>query len=333
MMTISRRALLRAAAAGPLTAATAARPAVALITGGDRYHNVLNALLAVDDQIRPALKRKRRVVIKPNCVVADSPLSATHVDTLHAVLEYLRPRFRGPIAIAESSRFDTEEAYRNYGYGALKLPMIDLNEEQDAVPFELVDGSVQLMQVRLARRLLDADAFIFSVARPKAHDAVVATLSVKNMAMAAPLHAARKSGEKWHDKSRYHIGYRQMHFNIMLTAKVMRPAWGAAVIDAWEGMEGDGPIRGTAIASRFALASTDLVAADRVGVEAMGVDPAWVGYLNYCGRAGLGEFDLSRIELRGGVEIAAVRRPYRLHRAIQKQLEWMGPAQVVRKTG
>jgi hypothetical protein len=36
-------------------------------------------------------------------------------------------------------------------------------------------------------------------------------------------------------------------------------------------------------------------------------------------------FDLARIDLRGGTRIEDVRRVYKLHRWIERQLEWMGP--------
>jgi len=62
----------------------------------------------------------------------------------------------------------------------------------------------------------------------------------------------------------------------------MQPYWGLAVIDGHEGMEGNGPVMGTPVASKLAIASTDFIAADRVAVECMGVDPNWVGYLRYC---------------------------------------------------
>ena len=120
---------------------------------------------------------------------------------------------------------------------------------------------------------------------------MVATLSVKNLVMAAPLHSTRKETAAWHDKSKYHQGYREIQMNLAITARRMRPFWGATVIDGFEGMEGEGPLKGTPVASRIAIASTDFVAADRIGVEAMGVDPTWVGYLGYCCDAGLGQYD------------------------------------------
>lgn len=326
----TRRGLLGMGAAA--LAAAAPRPTVALVRGEDRRKNVYQALLAIDNQVRAAMRRKQYVLLKPNCVSVKNQLGSTHADALRGILDYVVPRFRGPIVIAESSRDETRDAYDNFGYGRVvaeyrerRITLVDLNREERFRPFEILDRDLHLIQVRLAERLFDPQAFILGSAILKSHDAVVATLSVKNLCLAAPLHSVPGAAERWHDKSRYHQGYRQMHFNILLTAKAMRPFWGATVIDGFEGMEGNGPLSGTPVPSRVAIASTDFVAADRVGVELMGVDPEWVGYLNYCSHAGLGRFDLAGIELRGGVAIGSVRRKYRLHRRIEQQLEWMGP--------
>lgn len=211
------------------------------------------------------------------------------------------------------------------GYRPLKINFVDLNEDPRPLVHEIVDRDLHLTQVRLASRLFDPDAFILGCAILKAHDNVVATLSVKNLVMAAPLHNARNETAKWHDKARYHQGYRQIQMNIALTAKRMRPYWGATVIDGFEGMEGEGPLRGTPVPSRLAIASTDFVAADRVGVECMGVNPAWPGYLQYCCDAGLGQYDLAQIDLRGSATLPEVRRTYKLHPRVDKQIEWLGP--------
>ena len=285
---ISRRTLLSAVAGAPLGRAQISsfqgRAAVSLVRGEDRRRNVYNALVAIDDQIRPALKRKKHVLLKANTVAVNNQLGCTHADALRGVLDYLSERWRGPVAIADSSKDCTWDAYDHFQYNrvaneyrSLKVSLVDLNEDPNPLVHEIVDRDLHLTQVRLASRLFDPDAFILGCALLKAHDMVVATLSVKNLVMAAPLHNARNETTKWHDKSRYHQGYRQIQMNIALTAKRMRPYWGATVIDGYEGMEGEGPLRGTPVASRLAIASTDFVAADRVGVESMGVNPAWPG--------------------------------------------------------
>ncbi|MGE5645285.1 MAG: DUF362 domain-containing protein [Acidobacteriota bacterium] len=327
---LSRRSFLAGAAALPVRAAEA-RPAVSLTCGEDRRANVRRALEAIDDQVRPALKRKKYVFLKPNCVAVNNQLGSTHADALRGILDYLEPRFRGPVVIGDSSKDCTWDAYESFRYAALageykrlRIKLVDLNEEE-SVAHQIVDRNLHLANVRLARRFFDPDAFILGAAILKTHDNVVATLSVKNLVMAAPLHNSRREPAQWHDKYAYHAGYRQMHMNLALTARRMRPFWGATVIDGYEGMEGEGPLRGTPVASRVALASTDLVAADRAGLETMGVDPAWPGYLRYCAEAGLGEYDLANIELRAERELASVRKVYKLHPRVKRQLEWMGP--------
>ncbi|MBI4876115.1 MAG: DUF362 domain-containing protein [Acidobacteria bacterium] len=335
MVSHSRRTFL-SLAAGAAAAKAQSQPyeqraTVSLVRGEDRRKNVCNALVAVDDQIRPALKRKKYVLLKPNCVAVNNQLGSTHADALRGILDYLAPRFKGPIVIADSSKDVTWDAYENFHYHrvvseyrAQKVSLVDFNDEERFVAQEIVDRDLHLTQVRLAGRMFDPDAFILGSAILKAHDNVVATLSVKNLVMSAPLHNSRKETRKWHDKARYHAGYRQIQMNLAITARRMRPFWGATVIDGFEGMEGEGPLRGTPVPSRVAIASVDLVAADRVGVEAMGVNPEWPGYLQYCCNAGLGQYDLAKIDLRGGVSIESIRKKYKLHPRIDRQLEWMG---------
>ena len=229
-------------------------------------------------------------MIKPNLVSTVNPLAATHAETVHGILDFLGPRFKGPVVIAESSAGDTLEGYEHFGFGSLardhrerEVRLVDLNREGRYETLQILDNDLHLQPVRLAARLVDPDAYVICAAALKTHNAVVATLSVKNMTLGAPLRSAPQEGARWNDKRRYHVGLRQMHYNMLLTAQRLGPTWGAAVIDGFEGMEGNGPASGRPVASRLAIASTDYVAADRVGVECMGIDPAWVGYLGYCG--------------------------------------------------
>jgi uncharacterized protein (DUF362 family) len=153
---------------------------------------------------------------------------------------------------------------------------------------------------------------------------VVATLSVKNVVLGSPLRSVRGEQPVWNEKRKFHVGIRQTHVNMLLTAARLSPSWGAAVIDGFEGMEGDGPNDGTAVPSRIAIASTDWIAADRVGVETMGIDANWLGYLRYCADAGIGQYDLNRIQVVGE-SIASVAKKYKLHPDIERELLWMGP--------
>jgi uncharacterized protein (DUF362 family) len=311
------------------------RSVVSVANGASRRKNVQEALMAIEDQIMPVLKTKKHVVIKPNLVSSSDQLASTHVDALHGILDFLGPRFKGPVVIAESAAGYTTEAFDHFGYRGLipehkplDVSLVDLNEEGRYLTHTILNEDLHLVPVRLAARLLDPEAYIICSAMLKTHNTVVATLSIKNMALGAPLHSARKDNQRWNDKRAYHGGVRQTHVDIAMTAERLKPCWGTAVLDGWEGMEGNGPTGGTLVPSRIAIASTDFVAADRVGVQAMGINPEWVGYLGFCARAGLGQANLSRIEIRGA-KLAAVTRKYRMHDDLERELRWMGPMKVI----
>lgn len=307
------------------------RSKVALVRGENRRKNVHDALVAIDAEIRPRLARKQYVIIKPNNVSTVNQLAATNADAMRGILDYLAPRFKGPVIIAESSAGDTLEGFDNFGYHKLTtefrsqpVSLLDLNREAKYEAIPIVNYDLHVVPVRLAARLLDPEAFVVCSAMPKTHNVTVVTLSVKNMTLGAPLHHAPGETPRWNDKRKYHVGIRQTHYNMMLTAQRMAPHWGATVIDGFEGMEGNGPSSGTPVPHRIAVASTDYIAADRVALETMGVNADWVGYLRYCQQVGLGNYDLGKIDVVGET-IASVRRPYRLHADIERELEWMGP--------
>jgi uncharacterized protein (DUF362 family) len=258
-------------------------------------------------------------------------LASTHVDTLRGILDYLAPRYKGEVVIAEASSGNTWDGYDNFHYAAvvpeyrsLNVKLVDLNEEGRYEVISLIDRDLHAMPIRLASRLVDPDAFVICAAINKSHDTAVATMAVKNMAMGAPLRSAPKETPEWSDKSRFHAGIRQINYNLLTSARRSAPSWGVAVIDSFEGMEGDGPVSGNSVPHCIASASTDFVAADRVGLETMGVDASWVGYLQFCAQFGLGQYDLSKIDVVG-TPIAAVTRKYQLHQTIDHQLQWRGP--------
>lgn len=303
---------------------------VSLIHGDERRKIIYDSLKAVEGQIAPRLKEKAYVVIKPNDVSTRNPLATTNADALRGILDFLEP-YKKPVVIAESSAGNTFEAYEEFfytqlpnEYRPLNIELVDLNQEGKYEVLHILDADLHPVPVRLAARLMDPDAYVICAAVMKTHNTVVATMSIKNMALGAPLRSGPDEKERWNDKRHYHGGVRQTHYDILLTAQKLKPYWGATVIDGFEGMEGNGPSSGTPVDSRVAIASTDYLAADRVGVEAMGINPDWIGYMNYCHQVGLGQYDLSKIDLIGD-KIEQVRKEYILHRDMERQLQWMGP--------
>ncbi len=310
----------------------ATRSSVALVTGEDRRKNAYNALMAIDDQIKPKLKNKKYVIIKPNFVTTTNQLGGSHADAMRGILDYLAPRFKGPIVIGEASAGDTMQGYENFKFTALvpefkkqKVSLMDFNREQKYVLQPLIDYDLHVVPVRLAAQLLDPDAFVMGSAIFKTHNVAVVTLSVKNMVVGAPLHNPPGEARRWNDKRRYHAGIRQSNYNFFLTGQKLAANWGATIIDGFEGMEGSGPSSGTPVPHRVCVASTDYIAADRVATECMGVDASWLGWLTYLGAVGVGQSDLSKIDLRGGVQIASVQRKYRMHNDVERELQWRGP--------
>ncbi|MGO9242380.1 MAG: DUF362 domain-containing protein [Bryobacteraceae bacterium] len=347
---ISRRNLLFAAAAGAQAAAAGpprilpiiphrgplesddGHTVVAVIPGQDRYSNITAALQEIESQIHAGLLGKRSILIKPNIVDPSYPLAITHPDALRAILDFFVPRFNGPIVIGESSAMDTFTGYDTLGYPALiqdyaphPIQLLDFNAEGLYSLMYTIDFDSHIAPTRLAARLFDPTAYIISIAMLKTHNVVVATMSVKNMLMGAPLHQPPGATTSWSDKRNFHIGVRGQNYDLFANAQLQRPFWSLGIIDGLVGMEGDGPTTGTPVNSQIALASTDLIALDRVGLEAMGIDPTTVGYLTYCGQAGLGQYDLTQIDMRP-YSIEPYQIVYQLHDDIAQELEWMGPA-------
>ena len=298
------------------------RATVSVVAEPDRYRAVRAALVALGPSLPARLAAARQILIKPNFVSCRHPLSATHVDAARAVLELVAEHARGEVVIAEGPALgEADEGFDAYGYRELAekfgVPLVDLNRAPTA-PFAVFDRDFAPLTVRLARPVLESD-FRVAVGPPKAHDAVIVTLSIKNMAMGAVVRTAAAMGPG-DDKWAVHQGYPAMNINLYLAAREVWPHLG--VVDGHVGMEGDGPIYGSAVRWGFAAASLDPLALDYVVCKMMGVEPSDVGYLYYAGRAGLGAFVEDDVEITGGGNPAALTRKLKLHATAPTQYDW-----------
>ena len=104
-----------------------------------------------------------------------------------------------------------------------------------------------------------------------------------------------------------------------MLAPMLHPS--LAVIDGFEGMEGNGPISGTRVDHRVCVVSTDYLAADIVGANLMGIDPANIGYLTYLAQAKVGESDMSKMEILGE-PVAKLAKKYQLGDSVDQQFQW-----------
>ena len=111
-----------------------------------------------------------------------------------------------------------------------------------------------------------------------------------------------------------------INYNLFKLSKILRPH--LALLDGFEGMEGNGPVAGDPVDHRIAIASTDWLAADCMAAAMMGFEIGKIGYLTFCARAGMGQADLNKVEVLGE-KIADHIRSYRPHDTVERQYQWM----------
>ncbi|MGA2661933.1 MAG: DUF362 domain-containing protein [Verrucomicrobiota bacterium] len=308
---------------------------VALFHGDDRADIAFRALKVHAQAVSQAIGN-RRVVIKPNNVAIDKQLSATHAGCLEGILEFLKSigKLNHTVIAESAANGPTLDGFENYHYtelaGRYSVRLIDLDDQEVERVQVFDEKDFRPHAVRMSKLLLDPNTFVISAAKLKTHDLIVATLSLKNIVLGAPVKDPGYGGGRGakadakSDKPIVHgSGFRGLNYNLFDLSRRLHPH--LAVIDGYDGMEGNGPTRGTLVEHRVCVASPDWLAADRVAVELMGIDFGKVGYLNYCAQAGLGEGDLQRIEIVGEPIAKHVRR-YKLADNIDQQLVWMTPA-------
>jgi len=314
--------------------AVEANAQVSLATGANRVETTFRALQPFSREIAQAVGNKR-IIIKPNMVTSTIQLSAVHKDTIEGILEFYKSINKlENVVVAESvADGSTMTAYDNYGYVPVaekyKVKLLSLDDTTPQVLYVMDELDLRPKPVRMSSWLTDRNNFVMSVGRMKTHDRVVATLSLKNVVLGAPI---KDPGYSWgrdrrqgseSDKAIVHgNGFRGINYNLFALAYHIRPD--LAFVDGFEGMEGDGPNNGTLVDHRICIAGLDWLAVDRVGLELMGIDTGKVGYLTFCGEAGLGQFDLSKIEIVGEKLVNHIK-PYQLSRNIEKQLQWQTP--------
>ena len=273
---------------------------VSLVKGNDRHEIVYQSLKMIENEVLASIGNKK-ILIKPNIVVTDNPLAATHVDAIRAILDFLTPHYKNQIIIGESSAMKTPEGFKNYGYLPLEkkynVKIVDLNQDSYQYRYVLGKGNHPL-PVRMISTFLDPNIYIISAARMKTHNKVLVTLSLKNTLLACPLNDYEN---KKNDKALFHTTPPAVnglcHFNMFHMAQEVYPD--LVVIDGFVGMEGKGPAWGTPFDSRVAIASQDALAADTLATKIMGFDPKRVLYLSAMTEAGMGQGDIEKINVLG----------------------------------
>jgi len=305
---------------------------VSLVTGTDRAEMAFNALRPFAKEIVQAVGNKR-IVVKPNMVEINIPLCATHKDTIEGILEFYKSINKlENVVIGESVAFgQAMPTYDCYGYIPVaekyKVKLLDLDEHPFQIHYVMDEQDMLPKRIRISSMLADGNSFVMSVARLKTHNTVVATLSLKNLVLGAPIKdpgylSHQTPGVTSGKRFMHGNGYRAINYNMYSLAYRVHPD--LSLVDGYEGMEGNGPTQGTPVDHRVCIAGLDWMAVDRVGVELMGINPANIGYLTYCSEAGMGQFDINKIEILGE-KLADHIKSYKLAPTINRQLQWMTP--------
>jgi uncharacterized protein (DUF362 family) len=236
--------------------------------------------------------RGRTVLLKPNLVEYESgSVINTNPLVVAGAADACLRNGAAEVIVAEGPghRRDIEYLLTAAGLDGhladLRLEFVDLNHD-DVVMVPLRSHFSTWRQIVLPKTLLRAD-IVVSMPKLKTHHWAGMTASMKNLFGVVP-----GAVYGW-PKNPLHI-HGIPNWVVDLTATV-RPH--LAIVDAVVGMEGDGPIMGSARPLGFIAMGTDLVAVDATCARIIGLDPAKIPYLAMAGRF-LGNADERRIVQR-----------------------------------
>jgi uncharacterized protein (DUF362 family) len=280
---ITRRSLMAAAAvtlagcAGPKPSARKSRPAglpgVSIVRQSgytqDVYETVRRTLAGHRLDVRG-----KSVVLKPNLVEFEAgSVINTNPILVHAAIEAFKSMGASRVRIAEGPghRRGTLDLADAAGYFKI-IPgfedlFTDLNLD-DVSKIKLANPVSKLDSLYLPHTALACDLLV-SMPKMKTHHWAVATLSMKNLFGVVPggVYGWPKNVLHW-------AGIAQCIADI----HTIFPGT-FALVDGIVGMQGNGPIQGTAIASGVIVTGRDLPSVDATCCRLMRIDPLQVEYL------------------------------------------------------
>jgi uncharacterized protein (DUF362 family) len=226
----------------------------------------------------------KRIVLKPNLVEyhRDKVIN-THPNVVAAVVELCRHEGAAEVIVAEGPGHwrNVEYLVQASGLGDVlrhyQAPFVDLNHDE-TVKTPNLGRLTGLEYLYLTRTIATADVVI-SLPKLKTHHWAGATLSLKNLFGTLPgiCYGWPKNELHW----------RGIDNSIVDIALTRTPD--LAIVDGIVGMEGDGPLNGTARPLGALIMGADLVAVDATCCRLMRLDPERLAYLGlgYQKRLGL----------------------------------------------
>ena len=249
------------------------------------------------------LVQGKTVLLKPNLVGLD-PLGVmnTHPAVIAATRESFLRLGAARVLVGDGPAMDRDthailESVRLREFmGELGRDFCDLNlDDVDKVVLET--HASKLKELFLPKTVLGVD-FLVSMPKLKTHHWAGVTLSLKNMFGIVP-----GSCYGWPKNILHWAGIDRSILDINAAA---RPDF--AIVDGIVGMEGNGPIQGTAKAAGVLLFGDDPVAVDATACRVMALRPEKVPYLARAGTM-LGHLDPTKIQQLGEA-VSSVRTPF-----------------------
>jgi uncharacterized protein (DUF362 family) len=254
--------------------------------------------------------RDKTILLKPNMVGFD-PLNVmnTNPAVIAATREALLALGASVVLIGDGPALERdtqavlESIHLREFTGPLSRVFVDLNVD-DVDRISLPTRASRLRELYLPRTVCGAD-YVISLAKLKTHHWAGVTLSLKNMFGIVP------GGCYGWPKNILH--WAGMDGAILDINAAVRPDF--AIVDGIVGMEGNGPIQGTAKAVGALVLGDDPVAVDATCSRVMGLRPEKI---NHIARAGmlLGHIHSDKIQ-QIGESIESSRTPFAVLRAFR----------------
>jgi len=234
----------------------------------------------------------KKVLIKPNALRPSAPSEgiATNPALVRAVVEKVESLNPAELIVGDNPGImgygANEECFRKTGFmDAAKGYYRNIGNESVSLPF----NPEYMATVSTSQAVMDAD-IVISLPKFKTHGLTVVSGAIKNSygilpgAQKARLHKAAGSPERFHEV-------------IVEVFRLRVPD--LFIVDAVMGMEGNGPASPDLRDIGLVLASDNGVALDAVIAAMMGLEPGRLRFLRKAKELGLGDYNLSTIDIIG----------------------------------
>mgnify|MGYP000371378084 CR=1 FL=1 len=248
-----------------------------------KVRNISESVYSLLNLLNPKIKPKT-VLIKPNLVIGAPPGKGitTNVYVVKSVVEWLREKGKRIVIAEGSGGMPTMEAFKKSGYFAIKdVEFVDLNN--DSYVKVKIKDALEWNEISVAKTFYKAK-YVINMPVAKCHHITGVSLGIKNlMGVLQPLGKMHEHGTKSHIHHEWSYGlmprkkakelFERRLIDLLRVKKVdLTIIDGTYSLQQWE--TSPFPVR-----TMFALASTDIIAADIVCTQIMGISPEKIYHL------------------------------------------------------